>query len=979
MAMPGDQDDDAKPSTTSAKTEGTPPKGNGTQESKPKSRTTGSGSRKAGSKPDGKAAKSDSKPDAGEPVARESTREVGGIAMSIAAVPFKRRFFLPAVILGIAEIAFVLYPIWAAFDLASLPSNTVVRTALPVGIGACIVWLGAIGTWLLPLWAAVAARRRGERVDKELAARAYRITLKGPVRVLLLRTSLWTGAAALTGMFFHVYEGWPWERVAEIAALAAVNSYVISCVRAVWWAQIMAEVRGRLFAAGSPLKRFDDSHFRRFTLVAMIVAGGVLAAQAAFSYYFLPISLAQFRQLETYFPVATLIGVSTWAACARVMTSDLREYLAVSRGEKREHAPPAATIYKRAQALPYRLAMMTIIVWLAISIVGALVARLHLGFEVDDTLVVAIATLILAVAGAIYEQLWHRDVLRPLLAHLTQRYRVPVRNIAPSLSLRSKLLLSFGGVVLLACGMALLWGFVQYKNLANDAAEKKSQLGLAWMSSEIQTDIANDPAPPTPDHVRASLRRIAGSAPEAPVMYYMDDVDRVIAVGGGEKGAPKLPWYVLAQFQGSIRPDGLIAIPGAELTGRAGTLVVGWRGVRYPLGSIAVFYPSYRGRGESMVRPLKELLVFFLILFAACGGIVAFTVAQFMAPIRRLEQRADAMARGELADPVAAGGEGDEIGRLTLALEEMRRALRDKLRSTEEVNLDLERAVQMRTADLARKNRELAEAIDKLTRAQAQLVRSEKLASIGQLVAGIAHEINNPVNAIVNTVGPLEEAIGEIDSSDPSARGEAAKDVREMVRVVQRGAQRTKAIVSALHNYSRTDDESVVDFDVNRSIDDSLELLRHLLKQNITVDKHYGEVGRIRGHAGQINQVFMNLMTNAAQALAGRDPAKISITTKGEPDGVSVAISDNGPGIPSHVLPRIWDPFFTTKDVGEGTGLGLSIVYELVQRHGGSIDVDTKLGEGTTFTVKLPRKIPVAVRTTDPGSKARDLQSTPRG
>jgi signal transduction histidine kinase len=408
----------------------------------------------------------------------------------------------------------------------------------------------------------------------------------------------------------------------------------------------------------------------------------------------------------------------------------------------------------------------------------------------------------------------------------------------------------------------------------------------------------------------------------------------------------------------------LIALHAAELTGKSGRLDILWRGVPNVLGAVAVFYPSYRGRGGSMEKPLKELLVFFIVLFAACGGIVAFTVAQFMAPIRRLEQRADAMARGELADPVAAGGEGDEIGRLTLALEEMRRALRDKLRSTEEVNLDLERAVQMRTADLARKNRELAEALDKLTRAQEQLVRSEKLASIGQLVAGIAHEINNPVNAIVNTVGPLEEAVLSIDK-DP----EAAKDVIDMVRVVQRGAQRTKAIVSALHNYSRTDDESIVDFDIDRSIDDSLELLRHILKGNVTVAKKYNNPGRVRGHAGQINQVFMNLLTNAAQALAGRESATITIETTGDADGVEVKIIDNGPGIPPEVLPRIWDPFFTTKDVGEGTGLGLSIVHELVERHGGTIDCATKVGEGTTFTVKLPRKIQITDRPSEP--KAR--------
>src|SRR5204862_1833700 len=167
--------------------------------------------------------------------------------------------------------------------------------------------------------------------------------------------------------------------------------------------------------------------------------------------------------------------------------------------------------------------------------------------------------------------------------------------------------------------------------------------------------------------------------------------------------------------------------------------------------------------------------------------------------------------------------------------------------------------------------------------------------------------------------------------------------------------QRTKAIVSALHNYSRTDDESVVEFDIDRSIDDSLELLRHVLKLNVKVVKAYESPGRVRGHAGQINQVFMNLLTNAAQALSGRDGATITIDTATTGDTVTVKIGDNGPGIPADVLPRIFDPFFTTKEVGEGTGLGLAIVHELVERHGGTIDVQTVLGAGTTFTVTLPR------------------------
>jgi signal transduction histidine kinase len=373
------------------------------------------------------------------------------------------------------------------------------------------------------------------------------------------------------------------------------------------------------------------------------------------------------------------------------------------------------------------------------------------------------------------------------------------------------------------------------------------------------------------------------------------------------------------------------------------------------LGALVVLYPGYRGRGPGIQRPLKELLVFFLVLFSVCGGIVLLTVGEFTTPIRQLEQRADEMARGELSRSVTAGGEGDEVGRLTFALEEMRRALRDKLRSTEEVNLDLEREVQRRTADLARKNRELADALEKLTRAQSQLVRAEKMASIGQLVAGIAHEINNPVNAIVNTVNPLSESVDEVAAKAGSpAVLELTTDIKDMVRVIQNGARRTKEIVQALHNYSRTDDERLVEFDLNRGLDDSLELLRHLLKGGIDVEKHYGAVGRISGHAGQINQVFMNLLTNAAQAMTGRQGAKITLRTTREAGQVVIQVADNGPGIPPEILSRIFDPFFTTKDVGEGTGLGLSIVHGIVERHGGTIEVESEVGKGTTFTVTLP-------------------------
>ncbi|MCA9675217.1 MAG: HAMP domain-containing protein [Kofleriaceae bacterium] len=892
---------------------------------------------------------------------------------AVGALPFKRRLVWSSAILGVAEVVLVAMPLWTLFDLDAVGNATLFRLAVPVLAGAIVVWGAAMTTWLMPVWNAVALRRRGARVPKEIAGRAYRATLRVPLRALMLRTTLWAVTAAAISSFLVRYEGRPVAQIAEATALAALHAFILAAIRAAWLAHILGAIRIRLFTVSPPLRRFTDAYFRRLILTYLVVAAGTLGTQAAFLYYFIPISLAQYLQIQTYLPVAALVSTLAWVLVARRITRTFHGYLEAAQGGGGDRASGvnATMVYRRAQSLPYRLAMLGVALWILVSVVGALMARLHLRFEVDDTIVMLTAMLVVGIGASIYESLWHRDTMHPLLSHLSVRYRVPVRGIKPALSLRTKLLLSFGGVVLLACGMALLWGFVQYKNLATQSTRRQADLGLAWLRSEIQAEAAASDGPPNPGFVREALRTIGTRTPEASaVLYYLDDggplggSDAVVAstgqggltaVGGGPMGAPKLPWY--AQLKMRRASTELLAVGPAELAGRTGRLRVAWHGTVYDLGAVAVLYPDYRGRSASMVRPLRELLVFFVILFGACAGIVVFTVAQFVSPIRQLEQRADSMARGELADPVSSGGEGDEIGRLTFALEEMRRALREKLRSTEEVNLDLERAVQMRTADLARKNRELAETLDKLTRTQNQLVRSEKMASIGQLVAGIAHEINNPVNAIVNTVGPLEEAIGDIDSDDDARRQEAAGDIREMVRVVQRGAQRTKAIVQALHNYSRTDDENLVDFDLNRSLDDSLELLRHLLKQHVTVQRRYGEVGRIRGHAGQINQVFMNLLTNAAQAVASRDDAVITIDTAGEGDHVVVTIGDNGAGIPPDVLPRIFDPFFTTKEVGEGTGLGLSIVHELVERHGGTIDVHSDLGVGTTFTVQLPRHV----------------------
>ena len=340
------------------------------------------------------------------------------------------------------------------------------------------------------------------------------------------------------------------------------------------------------------------------------------------------------------------------------------------------------------------------------------------------------------------------------------------------------------------------------------------------------------------------------------------------------------------------------------------------------------------------------------VALAMILGIVLLLVRDVVTPLRMLEERSSDMANGQLARPVPPWGEADEIGRLAVIFEEMRRSLRDRLRSTESINVDLEREVRRRTEALEQRNAELHEAMEKLRRAQDNLVRSEKLASMGRLVAGIAHEINNPVNAVINSLGPLDDAVKRIAAGEGGSPIEIAKEAQEILAVVLRGATRTKAIVQALHGYARGDDSVQREVNLARSVDETLGLLQHRLR-NVKVVKEVDAKARILGFTGQVDQVLMNLLTNAVQAIGDRG-GTISVTAHNQDARVLLTVADDGSGIPQDVLPRIFDPFFTTKDVGEGSGLGLSIVHGIIERHGGHIDVESKPGQGTKFLISFP-------------------------
>ncbi len=269
------------------------------------------------------------------------------------------------------------------------------------------------------------------------------------------------------------------------------------------------------------------------------------------------------------------------------------------------------------------------------------------------------------------------------------------------------------------------------------------------------------------------------------------------------------------------------------------------------------------------------------------------------------------------------------------------------------LNARLEDRVRERTAQFEHANQELTAAYAELKQAETQLVHSEKMASLGRLVAGVAHEINNPVSAIATNVAPLRRRLEK--AADSAANGNVGKllaEAQQIVAVMARGAERTAAIVKDLRTFSRLGEVTRKPTDLREGLEISLRLLEPRWRDRIAVHRELDELPLVDCDPGQINQVFTNLIANACDAIHGS--GNLWITARADETTVAIAVRDDGAGIPPEVLGRIFDPFFTTKDIGSGTGLGLAISHGIVTAHGGRIVVESAPGAGATFRVELP-------------------------
>lgn len=306
-------------------------------------------------------------------------------------------------------------------------------------------------------------------------------------------------------------------------------------------------------------------------------------------------------------------------------------------------------------------------------------------------------------------------------------------------------------------------------------------------------------------------------------------------------------------------------------------------------------------------------------------------------------------------------------------------------RIVREQNIILEQNVLERTKELKRSNENLQQTLTELKEAEAQLVESEKMASLGQLTAGIAHEINNPINFVTSNVGPLKrdittlqemivkiEEIGiqNIPAEEKKGLIEDIKtdfdydymntEIEYLLNGIKEGATRTSEIVKGLRVFSRLDEDDVKFADMNECLDSTIVIVNNMMDGKIAVEKNYGDLPLVECYPGKLNQVFLNVLTNAIHSIQERwrdtHNGKLIITTARNEFDVSISIKDNGMGMTEETKKKLFEPFFTTKEVGVGTGLGLSITWNTIKKHSGQIKVNSELGEGAEFIFTIPIK-----------------------
>jgi len=602
----------------------------------------------------------------------------------------------------------------------------------------------------------------------------------------------------------------------------------------------------------------------------------------------------------------TLLRVAVFCAAGNAVL-----LLLVSRAVRRANEGPSSLV-----RLPRLLLRLHLTVWLAIGLAASAACLLVERYRPDRAFMVFLVCLLAGIGSALASMVWSArhvtpEILRRSGAGVGVRGSIP----GPRTPLREKITLVLGGVVFFSSAFGLFTSFAVQREVS------------AWYA-EAQGD-----------EIAAAVGKITDAGG-----VLCTELERLVPPGGGlawssaDASCASGEALVGVKVEDVLKgPEGVVSVPSRDL-----------EGIRYlfPDSTLVVLF----AKPEWARRVLLVSLVFYTLLFLFSAWLAAQVARDLTLPIDRLAGEVKKIEEGDLSQPVTAVS-ADEIGDLSWAVDSMRRGLAEMIDTIRNLNVTLEEKVRVRTHELEKANGELTVTLGRLKDAQAQLVHAEKMASLGRLMSGLAHELNNPVNAILNSARPLREGLEKAASAQSSLPVERLK---RAAGVVEMAAARTVELLASFSAFSRPDEEVRKPVDLCSSVDATLVLLQHRTDEAGTrVEKAFQAVPPVPCHPGEVNQVLMNLVANALEAVASKGAAGIvRISTRQEGEWVVVDVFDNGPGIPQALLGRIFEPFFTTKE--KGTGLGLAISHQIVDRHRGRIQVDSVPGQGTTFSLYLP-------------------------
>jgi len=599
--------------------------------------------------------------------------------------------------------------------------------------------------------------------------------------------------------------------------------------------------------------------------------------------------------------------------------------------------------FRGLQMLPYRLVrwQLALVLVLGLSF-HFILSRLFLVPEVPLAWFLVLGFLFM-LAAYLIQVPYLQALVAPSMRSLVSDHPMDFSLLRSPLSMKFKLRVWFGMLAFLAIAVSATWSLLQQWNNTGEFALRLSRERVRTLVVLHQERLTWGPQG-DPGSLMHTLLSEAAEGDEG-LYYWLPRQGGMIRVGPNAQ-LVRLPVALRSRLRSAEQGD--LEWVDRGLYGYFRTMY--WK--QQNLGTLAVLYPQDPSWAQLGSRSkILRIVVFFVLLFLLTFLGVTHFVHELVTPLSELEKQFHAITAGKMRDPVLPRGEVDELGRLSFAFERMRSTIVEKIATIETLNVGLEHKVQERTADLAEANAHLQAALEDLQAAQDQLVITGRLAAVGRLLAGIAHEINNPVNAISNVLEPMADVLRALEQA-PGGDPQTGQDLLTMTRIIERGTRRIQKIVERVTCTLSTDASAPVPVNLLAAVTGSLDLLQDPLA-GVEVRLELPPGLEVMAQPIPLEQVFTNLFVNAAHAMKGCDVRRLIVRATPRVGRVIVEVEDTGSGMSEAVREKIFDPFFTTRDVGEGMGLGLSIVYDILTRCGAQLEVASDEGRGTIFKLSF--------------------------